>query len=57
MIGSKVQYIAVKRPKRSIGKQCMHCGKPATVLAIRKMHDHKMRVVYCESHATAIIGR
>ena len=52
-----VTYIAVKRPKRNIGKRCMHCGKPAKVLAIRKLYGNKLTVRYCETHAAVIIGR
>jgi hypothetical protein len=52
------RYLAVKRYKRSIGKLCLHCGRPATVVAIRKRESNGMRmpVRFCALHADLIIG-
>ncbi len=50
------RFITVRRPKRGVGKRCMHCKKPATTTAIRKANGHRMDVRYCDEHATEIIG-
>lgn len=49
-------FIAVKRPKRGVGKRCMHCTLPATTVAIRVANGHRMDVRYCDTHAELIIG-
>ena len=50
-------FIAVKRPKRGVGRRCMHCTLPATVTAVRKANGHRMDVRYCDDHDKLIIGR
>ena len=49
-------FIVVKRPKRGVGKRCMHCNKPATTTAVRKANGHRRAVRYCDDHAELIIG-
>lgn len=49
-------FVKVKRPKRGVGKRCMHCNKPATTTAVRKTNGYKMDVRYCDNHAEMIIG-
>jgi hypothetical protein len=48
-------FIKVKVYQRSVGKKCLHCGRNATVRALR-VNDKdgpKMPVVYCLEHARA----
>lgn len=47
------KYINVKQYKRSIGRNCMRCGKAAKVVATRKMDGsgYTMEVRYCIDHA------
>ena len=48
------RFIQVKRYRRKIGKQCMHCGRPATTTAIRN-GAMRLNVWYCDQHAEWII--
>jgi len=38
-----------------IGRQCLHCGRPATVTALRVGDRHRLPVEFCVEHA-AIAG-
>lgn len=44
-------FVKVQTPKRPTGKSCLHCGRPATVLATRKSNGFRLAVRYCEIHA------
>jgi hypothetical protein len=49
-------FVSVKRPKSGVGRQCMHCGRPATVKATRvarygKNSVRRLPVRYCDEHA------
>jgi hypothetical protein len=46
-------FIRVRVHRRSIGKECMHCGRSATVTALRVTDKGgpKMPVRYCAEHA------
>lgn len=47
------KFTYVKVHKRSVGKRCMHCGRPATVTALRvsPRSKFKLNVRYCQVHA------
>lgn len=45
------RFTKVKAYKRGIGKSCLHCGRSATVTAIRVKGRLKMPVRYCHEHA------
>lgn len=45
------KYINVKVYVKSIGKQCLHCGRPAMVRAIDKGTGFRVPVRYCIEHA------
>lgn len=50
------RFIHVRRYKRSIGKRCMHCGRPATTTAMRKTAGgKKLAVRYCHEHDEQLI--
>lgn len=50
-----IRFTHVKHHSRSIGKSCMHCGRPAAVTAIRKQDNKfKLSVRYCLEHAIAV---
>ena len=44
-------FVKVQRHRRSVGRACMHCGKSATVTAIRKRNGMRLAVRYCDEHA------
>lgn len=49
------KYINVKVYKTSIGKQCMHCGRPARVVALDAADKKfRLRVRYCMEHAVEL---
>lgn len=45
--------VHVKTHKRSVGRQCMHCGRPATVTGVAIVGKGRWRfnVRYCGVHA------
>lgn len=45
--------VHVKTHKRSVGRRCLHCGRPATVTGIAIVGKGKWRlpVRYCQLHA------
>lgn len=46
------KFINVKVYKTNVGRQCMHCGRPARVIAldaVDKKFRHRVR--YCMEHA------
>ena len=46
------KFTHIKHHSRSIGRDCMHCGRPATVTAVRKQDNKlKLPVRYCDEHA------
>lgn len=48
----KRKYVNVKVYKANTGRQCMHCGRPAKVIAldaVDKVFRHRVR--YCIEHA------
>ena len=49
---SAYRLVNVRTFKRSTGRSCMHCGRPATVTAvrIRTQGKNRMEVRYCADH-------
>lgn len=48
--------VDVNRRKRSIGRQCMHCGRPATVTATRVIgNGMRLDVRWCAQHADELL--
>lgn len=50
------RFTHVHRPKRGTGRQCMHCGRPATTTATRVLRypngdRRRLQVRYCDDHA------
>ncbi len=46
------KYVKVKRHKRSLHKDCMRCGKDATVTATHvNVNGMRMDVMFCEGCA------
>lgn len=46
------RFVYVKTYERPIGRQCMHCGRPAHVTATRKpTQGPVLEVRYCHEHA------
>lgn len=48
------KLIYVKTHKRPVGRRCMHCGRPATVTAVRDDGKFKLNVRYCHEHAVEV---
>jgi len=46
-----IRFTYVKHHSRSIGRSCMHCGRPATWTAVRNQGKFKLSVWYCDEHA------
>jgi hypothetical protein len=44
-------YVRVKAYQQSVGRECMHCNRPATTTVTRRLHRFTMRVWFCEDHA------
>jgi hypothetical protein len=51
------RFTHIKRPSRGTGRQCLHCGRPATITATRVARyggGHpatRLQVRYCDEHA------
>lgn len=46
------KFIKVREHKNGIGRTCLHCGRAATVTAVRKQENRfVLPVRYCEEHA------
>ena len=54
------QFVNVTHPQQTVGRGCMHCGRPAWILAERVTRDngrhYRMAVAYCDEHAQQLIG-
>jgi len=44
-------YTRVKAYQQSVGRECMHCYRPATTTVTRRFHRFRMQVWFCEDHA------
>jgi len=44
-------YSRVKAYQQSVGRECMHCNRPATTSVTRRFHRFVMHVWFCEDHA------
>ena len=55
------RFVHVARPTGTIGRGCMHCGRPARVVAERVTQDNgrrwRMAVAYCDEHAQQLIEK
>jgi hypothetical protein len=45
-----MKFVNVKTFKRSVGKNCLHCGTPATITAVRTDTGFRLPVRYCPKH-------
>lgn len=52
-VQSRYRLQAIRTYTRPIGRQCLHCGRPATTTAVRaerKRWGLRMEVAYCDHH-------